>query len=524
MMLPKSRLGGFGKYSIIFLAVALAGAAFLMIIISSGRTSGMEDFHLLVREDPLFASSEIDCSEMSIIVAEIKGLHTEIYERLDIRNNIIPVDFLNSICVVDQAQRSFIEDPRPGSARKLIAEYKKTRDFYEKDIRSLKEEIERLIDGDDVFITVSTFTTGRIILEDLELMIRNSVELEKEIAFREEVLKGKERYYPAGFSGKLSTISDFIFPTGLLSKEELFYPSEYAELKDLYGAQSSCFGNSESEDYFYVYRYLRNNKPVFNLKLATGNYYSRHNPTSELIEYLGIAGDYPGDEYIYVPSKETNIYNCRDVDYQLSVMAMDLLMKEGPFLRNIIQSGYFNYLPLESKNFLVTATYNEEDLFSREIISERDFSIIGEYYLDGYRILRDSNLPNVAQQHRDELLIRHLMTKNKMKGIETLFNNTLFLDVIKVELDKGNFIDFADLYAIRSNYPLAFLNFSPAVWRIGERPEYGEPLEYLEIDRENILFETYDNLLEKYEKNKILMWHNIHMKEWHKVSLEKLTD
>ena len=113
------------------------------------------------------------------------------------------------------------------------------------------------------------------------------------------------------------------------------------------------------------------------------------------------------------------------------------------------------------------------------------------------------------------MLKRHLMIKNKMAGMDMMLNTTIFLDVIETNLNNGVFPDVVDLYVIRSNYPFSFFNFSPAIWRIDQKPEYGLPVNLFEGET---LFFEYDDLIEDHGREKLKFWGEMtNMSDWHQV-------
>ncbi len=498
---------------VVLSAVAVAAAFFLIF----DRTPGLEDLRRLTKEDPLFAGSGIECDKLSLSFKEMADLNTEILERTGFERNIVPVDFLGSICDVNVARSSFVRSGSASDARALISAYRSAQRAYEAEIVGLKTGLEFLLVADDVFITVSTFTTGEIILADLAMMERNAAELKREVDLREDILRGRRKYNFSGPSLDLPDIDSIPkTPTGLLDEEDLFFPREYAVLGRLYSAESSCFGRSGEEDHFYAYRNLRNGKEVFNLKLATDNYYSRHGSNSELARHLGMA---PEEGHVFIPSKETNIYNCRDVDYKMSILAMDLFFDhhgDEPIIATVADDDH--YFPVSA--ILDNAATVEKTVLSREVPSEREVSVLAEHYFNAYLALREvEGYGEVA----DEMLRRSLEIRDRVKGIDLIFNTTLFLDVLKTDLDRGIGLDQIDLYAIRSNYPTAFFNFSPAVWRIDDRPEYGRPTEILGLD--DTPFMRYRELTEIHGRERVIEWNEAtNMEGWHGVTIEALTN
>ncbi len=497
------------KYLPFFSVIAFVFTVFIY----SNRDKGIDDFYRITKEDPLFTSVETDCKEISGPIGEIKELNGEIIERKGLKDNIVPVDFLSSLCIVDEAHRNFLESKNSFNARKVISAYENTQDAYESEVLSLKRVLGELLVEDDLFVTATTFATREMIMEDIDLMIKNAIELKNEVKFRRDVLKGTKKYESIKSFIYLPDIGPEKRIPPLLDEEELFYPREYTEFEGVYTANTSCFDYPEEEDYFYVYRNLRNGKIVFNLKLATNNHYSRHGRHSELANYLNLL---PKEGYVYVPAKETNIYNCRDVDYQFSIMTMHLFLEK--YGNRLIFNNIFN----DRISSVIKKSANvERVVLSREIPSESEFSLLGNHYLNGYLLLRENDQ---YENQADEMLNRYLMITNKTRGLEMILNTTLFLDVIKTDFDRGNRPDIVDLYAIRSNYSVSFLNFSPAVWRIKEKPKYGKSLDSMDMKKE-IPFSEYDKLVDIYGRETVLYWNeNTSMTEWHDVIIDKLTN
>lgn len=480
----------------------------LIFILYPRNKGGVESLYLITKEDPLFASGEIECDKLLEPISEIKRLNNEILSRTGLKEDIIPVDFLESVCLVDKAQREFLEKKDKGTAHKMLSAYEEAFELYQSGILELRTKLNDLLVDKDLFVTVTKFMTKEMIISDLELMAKNADEIKGEIQYRKDILKGKKSYQSSSPIVTASLKEDFDEPK-LMESEDLFYPCGAKKLGQIYSAKTSCFQNPAAEDYFYAYKNLRNGKPVFNLKLATTNYYSKHGPDSEMALFFNIA---PESGFVFIPSKETNIYNCRDIDYYLSIMSMDIFLDSF----EPIFSGINIPIGSDLENSIISDGIKAEELFfSSKIPSEKNFNLLGDHYFNGYLVMKGT-------PEGEEMLRRHLMINNKMAGMDMMLNTTIFLDVIETNLNNGVFPDVVDLYVIRSNYPFSFLNFSPAIWRIDQKPEYGLPVNLFEGET---LFFEYDDLIEEYGREKLRFWGEMtNMSDWHQVEIRELTN
>ncbi|NTU69480.1 hypothetical protein HGB13_01440 [bacterium] len=424
------------------------------------RVSSLGYFYRSEVEDPLFIGPEFSVSDYKESYDRFRNVYTKFMATSDIDDNFLPVNFLGSLISLHDVKKNFLSEPSEDKAKVLVNEYKKTLNHYSNDANEVLNKIKSL--ESDKFNLDATFfgstTNSKIITDDFNLILKNADELKNEIFKRENLNKNFSLYtfIPNIKINKLENV--LINDSDILSKDNM-------NLKDLYKVRdyqfqksfivnSSCFMGNANTPQLMNYLYLnRDNSIKFYPKLSTNNFYRNNNAAT--------AGANPS----WVQVRDSNFYSCNDNEYQVNLLNMSEFHKNQSVLldkivndNNYKKTKYSDYCLAIEKEFL------QDDKYPTEV----KLNMIKDCYGNIYK---DQKLLSV--ELKNELLLRYLTLKNKTANFHFLLNRDFDLDNRVTDLENGKNINSEFYYyAYRNTYSLSFLNFSPAVWRINERPKY----------------------------------------------------
>ena len=359
-----------------------------------------------------------------------------------------------------------------------------------------------------IFTNLETEAPMKLILDDLDLILKNSDVLEEEINKREELLKGTASYSEIKNDAPLSEkLSENIVGGDLLSENELFNMSENSAGKTdtVYQVSSSCFSGIKKPEPLYIYKIPIRDTEVYVPKLADDNYYETISGNHPLITRLLDNG------YKFIPVVEGATYRCNDLEYQPTLFALDYFYtnhKEHKIFQNITGAGYFSGISKADQELISKAKEIEGSFFSQLNPSDANLSILGNFYLKVYDILKNQDNISDGQKEKDQdgLLLRYLIIKDKMSNIQYVFNSNLYFDNLVKRADLGLLGGSKmNYYPTRSFYSLTYFNFSPLVWRIEEKPKY--LTETSNKAGERII--DYKKAIDLYGKDEVLKWNKI---------------
>ena len=328
-----------------------------------------------------------------------------------------------------------------------------------------------------IFLGGDTYTTMEMILNSLEKMKENTSALEKEIAQREKCWK-ESADFCGNDSGRdaINRVSadvqdDQSSEPNFLSKKLINLPEE-AVYTGPFHVHSQCWGDKVNP-YLYVTKECPADssagcEEVF--YLANEAYFIQVSVRDEKLREKDIE---------VVPQRATNSYTCEDFEYQTDLAVLDYFMEHyrNEFLfKEMVIDPNFAMFSVENKNVIQQGQAVEEKFFGKKYPSDTDMQNLGEHYARAYALAINNNLASADLQKK--LLERALVAKEKMVNFDLLTNNiTDFLGRYRKKLEPGNRIAMqAYVYANRSNYSFFYLNFSDAVWRLPEKPEYFIPM------------------------------------------------
>jgi len=462
-------------------------------------------FYKVTKEDPLFASPDMDYRKFAASIEVLADYHDELLRALKLKDNVVPLNFLKSVPRVAQAHSLFIKKPSANNALKLIARYKAAQNNYRGDLAGLIKKVEQFFPykNEQEFVSLGSATSNRTILDDWRLMLKNANALKAEINYRQDIL-AKGAYSDKARSIKLQKLKKYRDDVPLLKIKELVVQEEFQDkLRGPYIVETAALKKNVSPEYYYVYDVYYRNRMIFMTKLATDNFYERITPITSVEKNLIKEG------YKWKPNWDGNTYHFTDNEWQVELLALDNFLsryRNTDIFEKISKAPYFDKLNDKTKQFIAKAANIEEDFFAQKMPSETNLNRLKDYYWLSYELLEnegsDSNRLNAD---KEQLLERFLTINNRLSGLEAVFKSTLYLDNLLIRaqlgtLDKriGSF-----LYAMRNGYSLSFLSFSPAVWRLPKRPKFMKKTGY--YPRKST-YTTYTKLRKQYSAEEIISW------------------
>ena len=510
LVVKELRVNGFsGKYDVIDGEILKEGKPLSTLTNFSlyKKLINLGAFYRITREDPLFVSPELDAEKLSKSLEVLKITHKELLKKLNTKEAFVPLNFLEAISPVAKAQQIFLSKPTSQNARNLVAKYKAGQDSYKKDIQHLIAKAMKAFPGKktQTIVNLDSTTNNNIILSDLSLMLKNADELDAQIALRAAILDG-EQPYPEIEQVQLEDLIHSKPATDMLKENELFIHPAKQRLRPLggpYEMTSANFGSAKTKlFYIYTLKSISKNLETAIPKLATNNYYQpfrAHIKTEKVFLEQG---------YKYYPVHESNTYRVFELEYQPALITLDAFIRKysrDKAFSAIVKRPFFAKLDETAQAFFQKAKKVEEEFFAQKIPLDANLTILSDFYLKGYQLLKEGETNTEVVNTQEELLKRYLMIKNKMNDLHMLFNSTLYLDNLLTRAKLGNIMKRAIPYlsVVRSAYPLSFFNFSQAVWRLKKKPVYLKPLR----DGGKLQkFKKYNQLLDKFDKQEILSW------------------
>ncbi len=445
------------------------------------RNVRLAQLHQWLKEDPLLFSQTMEIEKVRKSLAELEKEETVFVKNQKLPSNLFPLDFLHKFLETSEAFHAFDADATESNAEVLLTKMKETQKAYGEDLKELTMAVTGLQQdykmNKIIFLGGDTYTTMEMILNSLEKMKENTSALEKEIAQREKCWK-ESADFCGNDSGRdaINRVSadvqdDQSSEPNFLSKKLINLPEE-AVYTGPFHVHSQCWGDKVNP-YLYVTKECPADssagcEEVF--YLANEAYFIQVSVRDEKLREKDIE---------VVPQRATNSYTCEDFEYQTDLAVLDYFMEHyrNEFLfKEMVIDPNFAMFSVENKNVIQQGQAVEEKFFGKKYPSDTDMQNLGEHYARAYALAINNNLASADLQKK--LLERALVAKEKMVNFDLLTNNiTDFLGRYRKKLEPGNRIAMqAYVYANRSNYSFFYLNFSDAVWRLPEKPEYFIPM------------------------------------------------
>jgi len=456
--------------------------------------NGLKNFKEITAEDPLFASPEINAEEMDSSITYLEKKQSDLMKAMNVNEQFTPTPFMRAMVEVKKSDDIFKQNPTRQNAINLIGSYKSASHDYGQGVQQILDKVNQYFPTEgkvQPFIYVTSATTNKVVGDDLRLMLENKLALDKEIQKRERRLDGWE-WYISPNKNPIPSIATKNDPA--LSPEEAFRSLPGATVSPgVYQVSTSCYTNDGTETPFY-YLLLpslpSNDRPIFSPKEASTYYYEKFNSSDRSGQkYLSQGIEWHG-------LHEGTTYRCNNLEYQPQIIMMDSFLARYQ-VKPIFNNG--------TDDKIQDAMAQEKRVLTSETHSLSEFESLSDYYYYFYRQERDKN--SVRAQ---ALLERYLFIRNKQADFNLILNTDFYFDNISHRIEKGAVSDpklyAAYLYTMRSNYSVAFFNFSDSVWRLSEKPKY--TTSGYENDRAE-KYQTYNELLKSYNADQIKRFESI---------------
>jgi len=465
-------------------------------------------FYKVTKEDPLFTSQDMDYQKFAASIEVLADYHNLLIKKLKLKDNIIPLNFLESLPRVAEAHSLFIKKPTAEHADKLIGRYKTVQANYRGDLVQLINKLQEYfsVKEEREFIVLGSATSSRTILSDWRLMLKNASELKKEINYRQSIM-AKGTYSEKAKISKPKSLKNYSGKVSFLNKNELIVHPQYLNtLRGPYIVETAIFKKKLSPEYYYVYNLNYRNRMIFMAKLATDNYYERLVGTTPVEKALIDKG------YRWRPNWDGNTYHFSDNEWQVKLLTLDNFWRKyrgTDIFKEIANSPYFERLNTETRQFVKKAANVEGSFFAQKIPSETNLNRLKDYYRWTYELLKsEGSYQSELNADKERLLERYFAANSRLLGLDSVFKTTLYLDNLLVRANLGalNKQMKGYLYALRSSYSLTYLSFSPAVWRLSQRPKFIKKKGYVP---EHSVFATYTQLRKEYSVEELLSWRKL---------------
>jgi hypothetical protein len=205
--------------------------------------------------------------------------------------------------------------------------------------------------------------------------------------------------------------------------------------------------------------------------LASGEYWSKIDNT-EAWKILAEKGQKMMIESATAP------YGCMDLTYKTSIRTMGFTVKKyksKKLFGNQVPNLFADQRQQQVEKIWNEGRAMEADFFDAEYPSDVAMNKLAFVYTDAYRMLALA----VSAESASEFLQRVRVFEGKIQDFGLIMDRATYHfqnyleNNAEAQKDPRN---FKYVFAARSDYSILFLNFSPFVWRITEKPKYLIPL------------------------------------------------
>lgn len=471
---------------------------------NSKRALKVALFYQILREDPILVNSTLNKDALLKSLEDLKKEENRVMERDGIVNNIYPIEFLESL-VKTSDKYNKISEYSEESANDLVEDMRNVLDLYMRSISRFEAGLESLkqtphSEKKIAYLGGETYTSLRIMLEDLELMKENSRALQNEFKQLEKCLKEDINYCKRNLleTEKPKSVSSSLQSEKkvLPEKSELFLDLS-KDYRGAYEINSSCWQRKEKQ-YLYLFTECIANYCKDIADLADNAYFAK------TIGITKLDREFQDKGVEIVPQRATTPYACNNLEYKASILTLDnfyVKYKNNRIFKMIKASAVRENV---SQDFLNELQNAESLFFDAKIPSEDSLDALREWYVYVYGVIVNENVDE--EKIKNELLIRINLLNGKMHHLERIFNGTV-KNLAKHNINTSNMrIIPIYVFSVRSNYSLFYLNFSSVIWRLQSHPQYMEH-EDTDSTSENTgnIFD-YRQAMSIYGKEKIISW------------------
>jgi hypothetical protein len=352
--------------------------------------SRFDYFYNLTLKDPLFYSPFLDSGKFNEAIvrlneseSQLKDVYIRNFRRtlssesekagyfipILAENTLFPYEFLKDLVLVNQKTKEFLKNPSTGLGKELLISYDNAADSYIQDASSKIKILEK--DKTDCYLMfVDSVSSCEVAKKDMLTIRENGYKLKEEIGKRKNCLLGKGScpILPLGetdsFLALLKSINNTKFDLKAdkvnFIRETLYSSlSNQSRLSGPYEIKSSCWKNSDSEQWMYLITTIdRDNQISLIPKLANQNYYWRvaSGPQASYIDKALLG---KGLKYYIQP--ETTTYECLDLTFYPELLTLDFLEKQiesGAISKENLEKNSDYKLLMENQFGLITPVIN----------------------------------------------------------------------------------------------------------------------------------------------------------------------
>lgn len=460
--------------------------------------------------DPLFASRFIDLEQTKKTIRGLRETQERSKRELGITNDVYGVEFLDAFIESSIALRAFEKEYSERNAVALLDAMRRTNDAYAKNIRDLKNTIEPLREQKQklVFLDGQAVSDYGRISDDLGIMLRNAEAVRSQISERERCLKESEDAcaFVLPQTAEPEPIQETTTQPKVLSAEELHMRKGVA-YDGPYQIEGQCW-KSDPKPFVYVGTECPKSLPYCFQKAFL----------AERTFYVEIGNNEPYKKFYdrgirAIPQSATTPYDCTDLEYQMQLATLHGAAKayagQGIFER----LGRMEGLTDEERNLLAKGTVAEKGFIESKYPSAAELRHLEQWY--GFAYVQLVMRGHAKKEPINELLARYQKQREQLTDFYLLVNKARFhFENYMTEFAEGGNrerkIVPAYIYAIRSHYALLYMNASPVVWRVAERPKYILQIKEKPKRPEEGGIRDSEYVFEKYGKATVLQWQRMY--------------
>ncbi len=417
----------------------------------------LELFYEWMREEPVFYFSTLDIENYRESVSRLKNEEEEFLEMFNWESNVFPVSFLFAVASTSENYLLFERDKTLDRALVFLNSLEESVTYYEKEARSLKEILPRVLD--DIYrvsIGGKAFTTKDIAISDLDKILANADFVRKEIEGRKKCLTKSSIYCKKDFSNDLKFVETENKDWELLDDKDIF-ELYFKEMSGPYEINSLCWGEESSLLYTeedcpaHLDYCMQISRP------ATELYLRRIQPVDEYYQYLMDMGAE------VISDRATNAYVCSDLEFKPKISTINY------FFNKYKDSLIFGDEAIDFYGLEIRGRELERDFFMSDYPSEDSFENLASFYKYAHKEIKKNNPDSQILSSLEE---RYKIMSEKIvnfdKVVNSVANNFFSLKIRYSKIDPVQVSEYY-VYSSRSNYSLFFFAFSPAFWRLDEK-------------------------------------------------------
>lgn len=431
-------------------------------------------FYQSLKESPVLFDPNLEIEKFDGAVKRLREAN-EIFDSRTGWGFANPVSFLESFSIATRAWRSFAQDISEENAQKMLSAMRETQRQYsfsaermEKIFREAIPEESKVVDFK--FLGGETRTDFSILAGDFGKIVKNAEILSNEIGKRENCFErlSCERFPSEVNSPEFSEFSDENqdLPE-ILPLEEIGVWKEEIE-GGPYQINSRCWKNRRKNLLFAAKKcVVREDHCLDWAFISDGDYFA-------IVGNSQIEKTLKEKNVEYVPQSATAPYGCPDSEYKTAVRTILSAFRNYQNARLFQTSVAVDQKVQEEAEALwEKGKKSEENFFDAKYPSDEGMEKLSESYARAYELLSKNNLANPSQ--RKKFLERAVFLKGKSSGLDLVLNRISlhfrnYAEKISQEDISKNKPEYS--FAMRTDYAITFLDFSPFVWKNPEKPTY----------------------------------------------------